>query len=164
MCLGGGHSSQAQPQAPGPTAGANGPTCQRPHWVGPARDLGGEAPLSLLAALFGAGSSTATDGSIAGPGCPLTPPPRRWLAPEAPPRRRSAAEAAKCNRSADGRTDGRRYAAGGCCRRPARWAEQRPRTEGRGASELPGYGGGDGRCLVVRMQPQAASSGLAQVG
>lgn len=102
MCLGYGHSSQAQPQAPGPTAGANGPTCQRPHWVGPARDLGGEAPLSLPAALFGAGSSMATDGSIAGR--PLTPPPRRWLAPAAPPRRRSAAEAAKCNRSA-GRTD-----------------------------------------------------------
>lgn len=63
------------PEFPSPTAGsgANGPTCQRPRWFRAARDLGGEAPQSPLAARFGAGSSMATDGSIAGRGCPLTP-------------------------------------------------------------------------------------------
>lgn len=63
------------PEFPSPTAGsgANGPTCQRPRRFRAARDLGGEAPQSPLAARFGAGSSMATDGSIAGRGCPLTP-------------------------------------------------------------------------------------------
>lgn len=108
------------PEFPSPTAGsrANGPTCQRHRRVGAARDLGGEAPWSPLVALFGAGSSMATDGSISGRGCPFTP-----LAPAAPP-----AQAQCCrggNVQPERGTDGRWYAVGGYCRRQARWAERR---------------------------------------
>lgn len=101
MCLRGRLKSPTQPQAPGPTD----PPLSRPAGVRRARAPGGEAARLRLAALFGAGSSTATDGSTAVWGCPRPPSPlARWLGPAArPPRRRSEAEAATCAPSAGGR-------------------------------------------------------------